>query len=47
MSDRGEEQRRLTLEQFTKQAGPFAAMPAHSDADVAWPRRPAMSLGWT
>jgi ubiquinone/menaquinone biosynthesis C-methylase UbiE len=35
MSDRAEEQRRLILDQFTKQAEPFAAMPAHSDADVA------------
>jgi len=30
MSDRAEEQRRLILEQFTKQAVPFAEMPAHS-----------------
>ncbi|MFO0846843.1 MAG: methyltransferase domain-containing protein, partial [Gemmataceae bacterium] len=35
MSDRAEEQRQLVLDQFTKQAEPFAAMPAHSDADIA------------
>ncbi len=31
MSDRAEEQRRLILDQFTRQAVPFAEMPAHSD----------------
>lgn len=29
MSDRAAEQRRLILDQFTKQAVPFAEMPAH------------------
>jgi ubiquinone/menaquinone biosynthesis C-methylase UbiE len=33
MRDRTEEQRRLILDQFTKQAVPFAEMPAHSDAE--------------
>jgi SAM-dependent methyltransferase len=33
MSDRAEEQRRLILDQFTKQAAPFAEMPAHSDEE--------------
>jgi SAM-dependent methyltransferase len=33
MSDRSEEQRRLILDQFTRQAVPFAEMPAHSDAE--------------
>jgi hypothetical protein len=30
MNDKHEEQRRLILDQFTKQAVPFAEMPAHS-----------------
>jgi hypothetical protein len=34
MSDRAAEQRRLILEQFTKQAVPFAAMPAHSNDEA-------------
>jgi ubiquinone/menaquinone biosynthesis C-methylase UbiE len=33
MSDRAEEQRRLILDQFTKQAVPFAEMPAHSNEE--------------
>jgi ubiquinone/menaquinone biosynthesis C-methylase UbiE len=33
MSDRAEEQRRLVLDQFTKQAVPFAEMPAHSNEE--------------
>jgi SAM-dependent methyltransferase len=31
MSDRAEEQRRLILDQFTRQAVPFAEMPAHAN----------------
>jgi ubiquinone/menaquinone biosynthesis C-methylase UbiE len=34
MSDRAEEQRRLILDQFTRQAAPFAAMPAHSNDEA-------------
>jgi ubiquinone/menaquinone biosynthesis C-methylase UbiE len=34
MSDRAEEQRRLILEQFTRQAVPFAQMPAHSNEEA-------------
>jgi ubiquinone/menaquinone biosynthesis C-methylase UbiE len=34
MSDRAEEQRRLIRDQFTKQAIPFAAMPAHSNDEA-------------
>jgi SAM-dependent methyltransferase len=33
MSDRAEEQRRLILDQFTRQAIPFAEMPAHSNEE--------------
>jgi SAM-dependent methyltransferase len=33
MSDRAEEQRRLILDQFTRQAVPFAEMPAHSNEE--------------
>jgi SAM-dependent methyltransferase len=33
MNDRAEEQRRLILDQFTKQAVPFAEMPAHSNEE--------------
>lgn len=33
MSDKAEEQRRLILDQFTKQAVPFAEMPAHSNEE--------------
>jgi SAM-dependent methyltransferase len=33
MSDRAAEQRRLILDQFTKQAVPFAEMPAHSNEE--------------
>jgi ubiquinone/menaquinone biosynthesis C-methylase UbiE len=33
MSDQAEEQRRLILDQFTKQAIPFAEMPAHSNEE--------------
>jgi hypothetical protein len=33
MSDRAEEQRRLILDQFTRQA-PFAEMPAHSNEEA-------------
>jgi SAM-dependent methyltransferase len=33
MSDEAEEQRRLILDQFTRQAIPFAAMPAHSNEE--------------
>jgi SAM-dependent methyltransferase len=33
MSDRAEEQRRLILDQFTRQAVPFAEMPAHSSEE--------------
>jgi ubiquinone/menaquinone biosynthesis C-methylase UbiE len=33
MSDRAEEQRRLILDQFTRQAVPFAKMPAHSNEE--------------
>jgi hypothetical protein len=31
MNNRAEEQRRLILDQFTRQAIPFAEMPAHSN----------------
>jgi hypothetical protein len=31
MTDKAEEQRRLILDQFTRQAVPFAEMPAHSN----------------
>jgi ubiquinone/menaquinone biosynthesis C-methylase UbiE len=34
MNDRTEEQRRLIVEQFTKQAVPFAEMPAHSNDEA-------------
>lgn len=34
MSDRVEEQRRLILDQFTRQAVPFAQMPAHSNDEA-------------
>jgi ubiquinone/menaquinone biosynthesis C-methylase UbiE len=34
MSDRAEEQRRLILDQFTRQAVPFAQMPAHSNDEA-------------
>jgi ubiquinone/menaquinone biosynthesis C-methylase UbiE len=34
MSDRAEEQRRLILDQFTRQAVPFAEMPAHSNDEA-------------
>src|SRR5215510_12609730 len=34
MTDRAEEQRRLILEQFTRQAVPFAEMPAHSNDEA-------------
>jgi ubiquinone/menaquinone biosynthesis C-methylase UbiE len=33
MNDKAEEQRRLILDQFTKQAVPFAEMPAHSNEE--------------
>src|SRR5215472_4017091 len=33
MTDRAAEQRRLILDQFTKQAVPFAEMPAHSNEE--------------
>jgi ubiquinone/menaquinone biosynthesis C-methylase UbiE len=33
MSDRAEEQRRLILDQFTRQAVPFSEMPAHSNEE--------------
>jgi SAM-dependent methyltransferase len=33
MSDQADEQRRLILEQFTRQAVPFAEMPAHSNEE--------------
>ena len=33
MSNRAEEQRRLILDQFTRQAVPFAEMPAHSNEE--------------
>jgi ubiquinone/menaquinone biosynthesis C-methylase UbiE len=33
MSDQGEEHRRLILDQFTRQAVPFAQMPAHSNEE--------------
>jgi SAM-dependent methyltransferase len=33
MNDQAEEQRRLILDQFTKQAVPFAEMPAHSNEE--------------
>src|SRR5262245_17770925 len=33
MSERAEEQRRLVLDQFTRQAVPFAQMPAHSNEE--------------
>ena len=33
MTDRAEEQRRLILDQFTRQAAPFAEMPAHSNEE--------------
>jgi SAM-dependent methyltransferase len=35
----------VTIDQFTKQAEPFAAMPAHSDADVVRLIREAARLG--
>jgi hypothetical protein len=31
MNDKAEEQRRLILDQFTKQAVPFADIPAHTN----------------
>jgi ubiquinone/menaquinone biosynthesis C-methylase UbiE len=34
MSDRAEEQRRLILDQFTRQAVPFSEMPAHSNEEA-------------
>src|SRR5690349_7542390 len=34
MNDRTEEQRRLILDQFTKQAVPFSEMPAHSNDEA-------------
>ena len=34
MSDKAEEQRRLILDQFTKQAVPFSEMPAHSNDEA-------------
>ena len=34
MTDRAEEQRRLILDQFTRQAVPFAEMPAHSNDEA-------------
>ena len=34
MSDKAEEQRRLILDQFTRQAVPFAEMPAHSNDEA-------------
>jgi ubiquinone/menaquinone biosynthesis C-methylase UbiE len=34
MSDQAEEQRRLILDQFTRQAVPFAEMPAHSNDEA-------------
>jgi ubiquinone/menaquinone biosynthesis C-methylase UbiE len=34
MNDKAEEQRRLILDQFTKQAVPFAQMPAHSNEEA-------------
>jgi ubiquinone/menaquinone biosynthesis C-methylase UbiE len=34
MGDRAEEQRRLILDQFTRQAVPFAQMPAHSNEEA-------------
>src|SRR5262245_11354215 len=34
MSNRAEEQRRLILDQFTRQAVPFAEMPAHSNEEA-------------
>jgi ubiquinone/menaquinone biosynthesis C-methylase UbiE len=34
MTDRQEEQRRLVLDQFTRQAVPFAEMPAHSNDEA-------------
>jgi ubiquinone/menaquinone biosynthesis C-methylase UbiE len=34
MSDKAEEQRRLILDQFTRQAIPFAEMPAHSNDEA-------------
>jgi ubiquinone/menaquinone biosynthesis C-methylase UbiE len=34
MNDRQDEQRRLIVEQFTKQAAPFSQMPHHNDEDT-------------
>ena len=34
MSDTADEQRRLILDQFTRQAVPFAEMPAHSNDEA-------------
>jgi hypothetical protein len=34
VGDRAEEQRRLILDQFTRQAVPFAEMPAHSNDEA-------------
>jgi hypothetical protein len=34
MNDRQDEQRRLIVEQFTKQAVPFSQMPHHNDEDT-------------
>lgn len=34
MSNRADEQRRLILDQFTRQAAQFAAMPAHSNDEA-------------
>jgi hypothetical protein len=35
MNDKAEEQRRLIPDQFTRQAVPFAQVPAHSNDDMA------------
>jgi ubiquinone/menaquinone biosynthesis C-methylase UbiE len=45
MQGRQDEHEAVTLEQFTKQAEPFAAMPAHSDADILELIREAARVG--
>ena len=37
MNDRADEQRRLILDQFTRQAVPFAGVPAHSNDEANRP----------
>jgi SAM-dependent methyltransferase len=45
MPHRHDDHDAVTIDQFTKQAEPFAAMPAHSDADIVRLMREAARLG--